>query len=219
MIGVAYLLRAVDCHRGNIIAAGEHPVLVDAEALWHVGPKAKAQTPVDLLYRTGFLPGSNRRSLQSRSSVLGGAITGPHLPRIRDRALSAAQYERQIVDGFCRAWRCVLGTRNRRAAFVRRLGRICSRKRRRIYWPTEKYAAIIRASVQPGALRSGVERDLMFSRLCSRRTVTPSVIHAEIAALKRLDIPYFISRTNTRFLLDTASAPLAELTSALRNAL
>jgi Domain of unknown function (DUF4135) len=219
MIGVAYLLRAVDCHRGNIIAADEHPVLVDAEALWHVGPEAKAQTPVDLLYRTGFLPGSNRRSLQSRSSVLGGAIAGPHLPRIRDKALSATQYERQIVDGFCRAWRCVLGTRNRRAAFVRRLGRICSRKRRRIYWPTEKYAAIIRASVQPGALRSGVERDLMFSRLCSRKTVTPSVIHAEIAALKRLDIPYFTSGTTARFLLDTPSAPPAELTSALRDAL
>jgi len=219
MIGVAYLLRAVDCHRGNIIAAGEHPVLVDAEALWHVGPEAKAQTPVDLLYRTGFFPGSNRRSLQSRSSVLGGAITGPHLPRIRDRALSAAQYERQIVDGFCRAWRCVLGTRNRRAAFVRRLGRLCSRKRRRIYWPTEKYAAIIRASVQPGALRSGVERDLMFSRLCSRRTVTRSVIHAEITSLKRLDIPYFTSGTNARFLLDTPSAPPAELTSALRSTL
>jgi len=219
MIGVAYLLRAVDCHRDNIIAAGEYPVLIDAEALCHVGPEAKAQTPVDLLYRTGFFPGSNRRSLQSRSSVLGGAITGPHLPRIRDGALSAAQYERQIVDGFCRVWRCVLGTRKRRAAFVRRLGRICSRKRRRIYWPTEKYAAIIRASVQPGALRSGVERDLMFSRLCSRRTVTPSVVHAEIAALKRLDIPYFVSRTNARFLLDTASTPFAELTGALRNAL
>jgi len=219
MIGVAYLLRAVDCHRGNIIAAGEHPVLVDAEALWHVDPKAKDQSPVDLLYRTGFLPGSNRRSLQSRSSVLGGAITGPHLPRIHDKALSAAQYEREIVDGFCRVWRCVLGTRKRRSAFVRRLGRIGSRKRRRIYWPTEKYAAIIRASVQPGALRSGVERDLMFSRLCSRRTVTPSVVHAEIAALKRLDIPFFVSRANTRFPLDIASAPPAELTRALRDAL
>jgi lantibiotic modifying enzyme len=218
IIGAAYLLRAADCHRDNIIAAGEHPVLVDAEALCHTSSEPKAQTSVDLLYRTGFLPGSNRRSLQSRSSVLGNATAGQHIPLIRARALKAANYEREIVDGFCRAWRCVLGTRSGRAAFVRRLGRICSQKRRRIYWPTEKYAAIIRASVQPGALRSGVERDLMFSRLCSRRTVIPSVIHAEIAALKRLDIPYFISRANAR-LPDNAGAPLAELTSALRNAL
>jgi Domain of unknown function (DUF4135) len=219
IVGAAYLLRAADCHRDNVIAAGEHPVLVDAEALWHASPGAKTQTSAELLYRTGFLPSSNRRSLQSRSSVLGGAITGPHLPRIHDKALRAAQYERQIADGFYRAWRCILGTRNRRAAFVRRLERICSRKRRRIYWPTEKYAAIIRASIQPGALRSGVERDLMLSRLCSRRTVAPSVIHAEITALKRLDIPYFTSGTNARFLLETLSAPSAELTSALRRAL
>ena len=219
IVGAAHLLRAADCHRDNIIAAGEYPVLVDAEALWHADPEAKTQTPVDRLYRTGFLPGQDRRSLQSRSSVLGNATTGQHFPKIRAQALKAAGYERQIIDGFCRAWRCVLGSRNRRAAFVRRLARICSRNRRRIYWPTEKYAFIIRASIQPGALRSGVERDLMFSRLCSRRTVNPSVIHAEITALKRLDIPYFTSGTNARFLLDTSSAPSAELTSALRSAL
>jgi lantibiotic modifying enzyme len=218
IIGAAFLLRAADCHRDNIIAAGEHPVLVDAEALCHASSDRKAQTSVDLLYRTGFLSGANRRSLQSRSSVLGNATAGQHIPRIRARALKAANYERDIIDGFCRAWRCFFGTRSGHAAFVRRLGRICSQKRRRIYWPTEKYAAIIRASVQPGALRSGVERDLMFSRLCSRRTVSRSVIHAEIAALKRLDIPYFISRANAHLHNNTGAA-LADLTSALRNAL
>ena len=71
MIAAAYLLKAVDCHRDNLIASGEDPVLVDADALWHVSPATKAQTPLDLLYRTGFFPNSNPRSLQSRSSVLG----------------------------------------------------------------------------------------------------------------------------------------------------
>ena len=219
IIGAAYLLRAADCHRENIIASGEHPVLVDAEVLWHLSLETKAETPVDLLYRTGFLPSPNRRSLQTGSSVLGSATTGQHVPRIRAKALSAAQYEREIVDGFCRAWRCVLGTRNRRAAFVRRLRRICSRKRRWIYRPTEKYAAIARASIQPAAVRSGIERDLILSRLCSRRTATSAVIQAEIAALKRLDIPYFLSRTNARFPPDNTGAPPAELTMALRDAL
>ena len=218
MIGVAYLLRAVDCHRGNIIAAGENPVVVDAEALWHVGPEAKAQTPVDLLHRTGFLPGANRRSLQSRSSVLGGAITGPHLPRIHDRALRAAEYERQIVDGFCRAWRCLLGTRKRRVAFRRRLGRICSRKRRWIYRPTETYAAIARASTQPAAVRSGIERDLLVARLCSRKTVPATVIHAEIEAWKRLDVPYFVRRSKGRPPPDKAGVP-ADVIEGLRRAL
>ena len=36
LIAAAYLLKAVDCHRDNLIASGENPVLVDADALWHV---------------------------------------------------------------------------------------------------------------------------------------------------------------------------------------
>jgi hypothetical protein len=218
IIGAACLLRAADCHRENIIASGEHPVLVDAEALWHLSLETKAQTPVDLLYRTGFLPSPNQRSLQSRSSVLGSASTGQHVPRIRAKALSAAQYEREIVDGFCRTWRCVLGTKNRRAAFVRRLRRICSRKRRWIYRSTEKYAAIARASIQPAAVRSGIERDLLIARLCSRRTVASTIIHAEIGALKRLDIPYFVRRIKERIALDTADVP-ADVREALRRVL
>ena len=218
LMGAAYLLRAADCHRDNIIASGEHPVLVDAEALWHLSFETKAQTPVDLLYRTGFLPGSNRRSLQSRSSVLGGATAGQHVPRIRAKALSAAQYEREIVDGFCRVWRCVLGTRNRRAAFARWLRRISSRKRRRIYRPTETYAAIARAAIQPAAVRSGIERELLIARLCSRRTAPATIIHAEIAALKRLDIPYLARRTKERSSPDKGIV-LTELIEAIRRKL
>jgi lantibiotic modifying enzyme len=218
IISAAYLLRAADCHRENVIASGEDPVLIDAEVLWNLSLETKVQTPVDLLYRTGFLPGSNRRCLQSRSSVLGNAITGQHLPRIRAKSLSAAQYEREIVDGFSLAWRCVLGTRNRRAAFVRRLERICSRKRRWIYRPTETYAAIARAAIQPAAVRSGIERELLLARLCSRRTVPSAVIHAEIDALKRLDIPYFVRRIKERSPPDKSIAP-AEVIEALRRAL
>lgn len=217
VIGAAYVLRVVDCHRDNIIAAGEHPILVDAEALWHFSRETKAATPVDLFRRTGFLPGSNRQSLQFRSSVLGPATVGQHVPRLRGHALSAAQYEREIVDGFRRAWRCTLGTTNRRAAFIRRLRRICSRKRRWIYRPTETYATIARASIQPAALRSGIERELLIAHLCSRK-MPPAIIHVEIAALKRLDIPYFMRRSKGPLSFDKGIVP-ADLIQALRRAL
>jgi len=217
-IGVAYLLRAVDCHRDNIIAAGEHPILVDAEALWHVGPERKTETPVDRLYRTGFLPGPERKSLQSRSGVLGRGTTGQHVWRIRNNAFLAAQYEREIIAGFRRAWRCLLGTKKRSAAFARRLRRICSRKRRWIYRATETYAAIAQASIQPAALRSGIERDLLLSRLCSRKTVPSRVVHDEIDALKRLDIPHFARRLKGRSPSDESIVP-REIIEALRRAL
>jgi len=218
IIGAAYLLKAVDCHRDNVIAAGEHPILVDAEGLCHSSPKTTAETPVDLLDRTGFFPSSHQRSLQSRSSVLGGAATGQHVPRIRGKALRAAHYEREIVEGFSRLWRCVLGTGNRRAAFVRRLRRISSRKRRRIYRATETYAAIARAAIQPAAVRSGIERELLLARLCSRRTVPSALIQAEIDALKRTDIPYFVRRDKKRIAAYSADMP-ADVREALRRVL
>jgi lantibiotic modifying enzyme len=188
-IAAAYLLNAVDCHRDNFIASGQYPVLIDADALWHVTSVGKIQTPSSLS-RTGFFPSSNRRSLQSRSSVLGGTSAGKHIARIGTRAVTAARYQREIVNGFGIGWRCIIGTKRRHAALVRRLRRIRSRKRRRIYWPTEKYAAIRRASIQPSALRSGIERERLIARLCTRKGVPAAVYHGEIKALKRLDIPY-----------------------------
>jgi len=204
LIAAAYLLRAVDCHRDNLIASGEDPVLIDADALWHPSPDGKAETAFDRLYRTGFFPNSNRRSLPSRSSVLGHVTTGSQ--------------EREIVDGFCGAWRCVLGTRDRRAAFARRLRRICSRKRRLIYWPTERYAKIARASMQPAALRSGIERELLIARLCSRKEVSSAVLQAEIDALKRLDIPYFSHGGREHVAPDQGNMP-ADVREALRRVL
>src|SRR6266568_2891070 len=116
MIAVAYLLRAVDCHRDNVIASGEYPVLIDAETLWH---ETKTQSPFDVLYGTGFLPTSGRRSsYQYRSSALGRTSPGKHTPHIGGRPLSATHYEIEIINGFRKAWRCLLGTIGRRAAFV-----------------------------------------------------------------------------------------------------
>lgn len=196
MIAAAHLLKAVDCHRDNLIASGEHPVLVDVDTLWHVSWVTKTQSVSDVLYRTGFFPNSNRRSLQSRSSVLGRTTIGNHLARIGGKPLEAARYQHEIVSGFSRAWHCVLRTGGRRAAFLRRLLRIRSKERRWIYWATAKYAAIRRASTQPAALRSRTERDLVLTRLSTRNTVAAALINAEVRALKQLDIPYFIRRTN-----------------------
>jgi hypothetical protein len=76
----------------------------------------------------------------------------------------------------------------------------------------------MRATVQPAAVRSAIERDLLIARLCSRRTVPASVVHAEIEALKRLDIPYFAGRRKTQSLPDHGKIP-ADVIAALRRAL
>src|SRR5437764_4358438 len=218
MIAAAYLLKAVDCHRENVIAAGECPVLVDVDALWHVSAVTKTQSPADVLYRTGFFPNSNRRSLQSRSSVLGRTTTGNHLARIAGKPLEAARYTKEIIRGFTNAWRCILGTPSQRKALHRRLRRIRSQERRWIYWATARYAAIRQALIQPAALRSAPERELLINRLCSRSIVSPTVVEAEINALQRLDIPYFIRSTKESMPRHKVTLPSA-LPEAIRQAL
>ena len=192
LIAAAHLLKAVDCHRENLIAAGEQPVLVDIDALWHVSPMAKTQSFSDPLYRTGFFPSADRGSLQSRSSVFGPGRSGHHLPRLAHKTLGAARYQHEIARGFGSAWRCLVGTKDRREAFARRLRRILTTQRRLIYRATEKYGAIGEASLQPGLLRSAHQRDLLIRRLCARQDAPPDVIEAEVRALKVLDVPYFV---------------------------
>ena len=217
IIAAAHLLRAVDCHRDNFIASGEHPVLVDADALCHVPLKSTSEQASDLLYRTGFFPNANPLSLQSRSSILGPGL-GTHVPRIGGRPLAAAHYQYEMISGFARGWRCLMGTRKARAAFARRMKRIRSTERRWIYRATETYAAIVNASIQPPALRSGRDRECLIRALCQRNPAASIVTGAEVRALKQLDIPYFTTRTDRRLPPEESTAP-SELMQALSQAL
>lgn len=216
IIAAAYLLKAVDCHRQNLIAAGEYPVLVDVDALWHVSPLTKTQSSTAVLYRTGFFPNSKRRSLQSRSSVLGWGTTGSHLPRVNGRPALAGDHRAEIVRGFSKGWDCLVGTPRRRSCFKTKVRQIRRQPRRWIYQATEKYASILSASVGPFALQSGSAREAIIAGLCSRRSVKPEVSRAEAEALRQLDLPYFVRTTAESMPADGRVAPL-ELLRAIRD--
>ncbi|MFZ1221198.1 MAG: type 2 lanthipeptide synthetase LanM [Chthoniobacterales bacterium] len=217
LIAAAYLLKAVDCHRENLIAAGEHPVLVDVDALWHVSPQTKTQSVGEVLYRTGFFPNERRHSLQSRSSVLGPGARGTHLPRLGGKPVPR-RYANEIISGFTRAWHCLLSDPRRRATFNRMLRQVRARERRWIYCATARYAAILRASVQPAALLSTARREAFLQQLCARTGVTKTVVRAEMKALRELNIPYFNRRTGEWMPMEPNHPP-AEPIQAIRQAL
>jgi lantibiotic modifying enzyme len=214
-IAAAYFLRAVDCHRDNVIASGEHPVLIDAETLRHPSRGEAAQSNIQALFETGFVSASTERSsYQYRSSVLGNAKSGRHVPQIGSKRLNAKRYKGEIVAGFRRAWHCVFESVDRRTAFARHCRRLSDLKQRRVYWPTRNYDAIRQASIRPIALRSGTERDLLIAHFCYRKRVPSRVLRAEVGALRRLDIPYFRRRVAGRPVSDKRFG-LSELTEAL----
>lgn len=84
-LALLYVLEAVDFHRENLIAAGEHPVLVDLEALFHprltlsrahAGPRGRVNDRLQCsVLRVGLLPrrgGGNTRLAEYEGSGLGG---------------------------------------------------------------------------------------------------------------------------------------------------
>jgi lantibiotic modifying enzyme len=218
LIAAAHVLRAVDCHRENLIASGEWPILVDADALWHVSPLTKTQSVTNVFYRTGFFPNRRRQSLQSRSSVLGPAAAGFHLPHLNGKLARPHLFAREIVNGFEAAWLALLGTAARRASLQRRLRRIRSGPRRWIYRATATYAAILQESLQPALLRSATERAALIRHRCESQAFSPAVLEAEVASLLKLDIPYFIRRTNEWLPPDKATPPF-EVIEAIYEAL
>lgn len=214
IIAAAYLLKAVDCHRENVIIAGEDPVLVDIDALWHVSPVTKTKAAADVLYGTGFFPSPQPKSLQSRSSVLRKIRTGA---RIGFKPGPAIHYSDELIEGFVRGWKCLCGTAARRSALSHKIRRIRAQKRRWVYRATEEYEAILGASIQPAALQSGKARDALITRLCRRAAAVPTVAAAESKALRQLDLPYFVRTTTESMPADEQETP-PELIRAIREA-
>jgi type 2 lantibiotic biosynthesis protein LanM len=81
LVCLVYLLQGIDCHAGNVIAAGEHPVLVDCETLLNPQPRTEAapedrwRVRTDRLIRDSVL--SSILLPQLRASIPDGEVSSP----------------------------------------------------------------------------------------------------------------------------------------------
>jgi lantibiotic modifying enzyme len=193
MLLLAHLSGAVDFHRGNLIAAGASPVIIDAEALAHpCYSRPTGKGAIAGLARTGLLPGaiqwhafdSSRRPSRDK-----------HRPRVGAEYLCASDFVPELMQGFQLAARAIYSDAQRR----RRCVRICSQIRqgewRRILRPTSAYATIRRWSVEPDQLRDGLKRHLAILERSVNGEVPFKIALAETAALARFDIPLFTGMT------------------------
>jgi type 2 lantibiotic biosynthesis protein LanM len=87
-LALLYALSAIDMHHENLIAVGEHPVLVDLEALFHPLDETMGREDQDLapdtVLRIGFLPTADWGAMPGEAGVdLSGlaAVGGQILPR------------------------------------------------------------------------------------------------------------------------------------------
>jgi lantibiotic modifying enzyme len=213
-IAAACLLRTVDCHRENLIASGEYPVLIDAEALWHSHDSRGGTLAADL-YHTGFFPTSNvKPTLRFRSGIFIKATLNDRQPPSNET--SAIDCQAELVKGFVDVWQHAAGSLRQHIDLVRK-SNAGKRHVRHIFWPTTNYDRIRLASIQPAAMRCGRERETMIHNLCRRSHVPSAIIRQEVHALTRLDIPYFL-RARTRR-IPYPAITVDEVTRAVRQAM
>jgi lantibiotic modifying enzyme len=192
LVCLAHLLQMVDCHCDNVIAAGEHPVLLDAETIWHVD-RAAERSSARRIFRTGFLPlPPGETDGNFPCSPLGQIEPGDHSVFLDGIAVDPRSYQKEVQKGFASTWRWWLDHSSRRSRLLGRLRSITHFKRRWIHRPTALYLAMRDASLRPEALVSEERRREVLERICGEpAALSLSVSRGEVDALLAMDIPCF----------------------------
>jgi class II lanthipeptide synthase len=196
LLAVALLLDATDLHCGNVIAHGEHPVLVDLETLLQPRWPGEERSLLD----TGLVPSWIRGPDGGSYDVSGfGAIApqrykGVPVPlrenvvRIGDEIVSPAAFTAQLLTGFRRAAEVLCAKRNELVATGGPLQGFQRQPQRVMLRHTETYRAALhgRSAIGPGSLLRPVREPALLEAIAA----------TEGAALRRGDIPHFTATTD-----------------------
>lgn len=191
LICILDLLEARDCHRENLIFAGNKPILVDAEALFHqpIDPPQHSNDDDSLsVIRTGLTP--YWKSHEAGRIESGGAGCPPP-ERIED-----------IIDGFRNT--CEFIMKNRQA-LLKQDGPLSAFEQlefRTIYRNTSFYQQLLIDSCQAEFLDCGEKwiTALEPLRLESLNGQMDEVMRCEEKALLQMDIPRFTTNAGDTFL-------------------
>jgi len=129
--------------------------------------------------------------------------TGDHLPELDGVLLTAADYSEEIVAGFRKMYELVMQRRSELGESLARLGR---QEIRVVFHATRIYGLLLKRLATPRFMRSGVDRSIETDIVSRFYLENPEkqrfcdVLHAEIAALERLDIPRFEVMADSRSL-------------------
>jgi lantibiotic modifying enzyme len=222
-LAITHVLGATDLHEDNLLANGEHPVLLDLETL--VTPiVARFETDDRLQYSvfdTGLLPSflpEGPNGEPRLSGGIGGGLTDAaptnNLPRLGDDGPVVAPfgYLEDVLRGFRISWRRIC---NDRRSLLERSSAIKDSIYRFVLRPTHDYW---RALVQ--ALATTDARDVRAFRIALARGLPlrselrdpAAALGHELASLAVLDIPSFVGAVGSRAIRAAGDdAPLFEV--------
>jgi len=158
------VLRGVDFHPANIVGAGDQPIVIDCETLFHPATALTAYVRADdSVARTGMLRLVQKMSVDNVAAGF--------------RAMHDFLRQRSVSQHL-RRW-------------TSRLQRIPGRN---VYRPTLHYYEILQGSLAPSVLTNGLEHSLWLRAACRIDCRSTRRVQAEARALQNADIPVFRSR-------------------------
>ncbi len=217
-LALLQVLQATDCHCQNVIACGEHPALVDLEALFQPRledfiEKQNEITVVQALQnsveRVALLP---RSSLSEGQDISGmGAqngmgdlsplfesdqrrrFAGQHLPTLNGERVELTRFSEVFCDQFAETYRLLVGCRQELMTDSGPLSAFEDTRVRLILRDSRVYDEILRDAEGDDSRFSGTLESDARQRPHLLRSVP-----LEVASLRRGDIPFFQMRPGSR---------------------
>jgi lantibiotic modifying enzyme len=218
LLSLAHVLGLRDLHSENLIADGPHPVVVDCEALF----AATAATVRPDVTACGLLPSPSGSSGPSPTDIsgLGGSpsldLAGPgfvnvntdqmgrgrivvsvrsedHLPRYRGRLYPIRDRVPALLAGFAHGWTAIA---DQKRGIRDLLETSRSVEVRQVLRSTDDYLVRLRSGCEPASLRSPDA----FARTVQNTAdaTSPPLAAVEVNALRRGEVPRFVSRAGER---------------------
>ncbi len=200
-------LAATDCHADNFIARGSDPILVDAETLLH--PRLLASPDFSVL-ETEIIPsqvqgpGGQLIDYAGFDALACDRGAPPNLPEWAGRSHRLRDHRPAFEQGLDATRDALRGLGSELTGADGPVRAMSDRQARVVLRPTSVYAALLAHTISASALgsRDGglarVERELVrYQDPGLASNVWNAVRRAEIDALTRGDIPYFLADTTT----------------------
>jgi lantibiotic modifying enzyme len=209
LLAIAYTFGATDLHEENVVANGEHPVLVDLETL--VTPIVSQFEGDDRLrysvFDVGLLPSFLAEGPNGEprlSGGIGGGLTdaspSSNVPRLRDEPVAPFAYEAEVLRGFRRSWRRLC---DRKSELVDLCESIKGATYRFVLRPTHEYWRALGHALETADLVDARAFRLTLAHALPLRPDLPieagrAALAYELATLTALDIPAFTGTVASR---------------------
>jgi type 2 lantibiotic biosynthesis protein LanM len=227
LLCVIYLLGGADCHFDNVIAAGEHPTLVDTEMLFQPTLACEGAGEKGSVLRTGLLPRPSaedcdfsglgcvsdqktRFRIPEWKEANSDALTlcfrtatvhpSSNVPMLGHTPLSPVDYVAPIIKGFREMYLCMLSHRKQLLEPEGPLAGIAGQKVRILARGTPEYYLALSQALHPKLLRIAGCPEIKLQN----NSRFPLLEPFEVEALRQMNVPRFLVEASAKTLV-TAS--------------